>query len=71
MRIAGYYGYRQVVSELTKQKGHLRDNLTEATLLLSNALTGNVDEIRVTRRALAPREFLRRQSLGGSLLIIR
>lgn len=71
VRIAGYYGYKQVVSELTKQKGHLRDNLTEATLWLSNALTGNVDEIRVTRRALAPREFLRRQSLGGSLLIIR
>lgn len=71
VRITGYYGYKQVVSELTKQKGHLRDNLTEATLLLSNALTGNVDEIRVTRRALSPREFLRRQRLGGSLLIIR
>ncbi len=71
VRMTGYYDYQEIVTGLTAtyQANSLLDNLTEATLRLGPAIDGNVDEIRIMKRALEPSEFLRRKYFGLAITI--
>lgn len=71
-KATGYYDYKQIATD-NGAGGRLfkGTELIANAIKLGSAMNGNVDEIRVTKKALAPSQFLRRITDNGMVILLK